>query len=141
MPSVTGTAATTQRKQNVAATGVVTDSGTAATTQRRQVVSATGVVRLPRGTGPQPGGNRSALGMAASTVIKDTPGLIFRVNVLTAGSTAGSVYDCAAVADVDPSNLVATIPATVRSHKLVWPCAVGIVYVPGTLQVASASFE
>ncbi len=135
-----GTAATTQDHQTVAATGTVTDSGTAATTQDHQHVASSGVVGLPRGLGPQPGGAHSNLGMAASTVIKDNPGIAFRVNVLTAGSTAGEIHDCAAVADAAAENLVATIPASVKSHELVWPCAVGIVYIPGTSQVASASF-
>jgi len=81
----------------------------------------------------------SLLNITAATVVKATPGRIVRVAVTTAGA-AGSIYDHATTSGVAAGNLIAAIPATVGVFDLDWPCAVGIVVVPGAAQVCSVSF-
>lgn len=89
--------------------------------------------------GPRPGGNASALNLSASTVVKASPGTVWRVNVTTAGSTAGGIYD-ATTTSPTAGSLIASIEA-VGIYELVFPCANGIVFVPGTGMVASISYE
>jgi len=90
---------------------------------------------------PRPGGSRSVLNITAATVVKATPGTLYRVSVTTAGSAAGSAYDAATTGGNVAANLIADIPNTVGAVELVWPCANGILIVPGTAQVLSVSFN
>jgi hypothetical protein len=90
--------------------------------------------------GPRPGGNASALDLSSTTVVKSSPGTLYRVSVTTAGA-AGAVYDYASSSGYGAANLIGTVPATVGVYEFEWPCAVGIVYVPGSAQVASISFS
>jgi hypothetical protein len=89
---------------------------------------------------PPYGGSLSALNVTASTVIKAKPGTLFRVNVTTAGSAPGNVYDTTTVAGAAASNLIAQIPNTVGTYEFEWPCKSGIVYVLGTAQVVSIAY-
>jgi len=82
----------------------------------------------------------SSLGLSASTLIKAGSGRLSRINVTTAGA-AGAVYDSATVGGVSASNLIAVIPATVGQYQFDWPVANGLVYVPGSAQVASISWS
>ena len=95
--------------------------------------------------GPLPGGDFSALGVSATTVIATTPAggpkrVLVSFNVTTAGA-AGALYDFAATSGFGAANLICVVPATVGSYTLNWPCSVGIVYVPGAAQVASFSYD
>ena len=91
--------------------------------------------------GPYPvdGAQFSALYCNGSTQVKSSPGIIRQVNVLVAGS-AGAIYDCVGTAHAATANEVAVVPATVGPLLLNFPCAVGILYVPGASQVASISY-
>lgn len=91
--------------------------------------------------GPRPGGTASKLNVSATTVIKATPGTLFRVNVVTAGAV-GAVYDNNSTSTGNTAaNLIAEIPAVVGTYKFVWPAFVGITYVPGAAQVAAFSYS
>lgn len=90
---------------------------------------------------PGPGGSNSALNISTATVVKASPGILFTINVNTAGSAAGTASDVAATADVAAANLIFEIPNTVGIYKLSWPCLVGIVITPGTGQVVSVAYS
>ena len=87
-------------------------------------------------------GKSSTLNITAATVIKATPGRLFKIIVNTAGSTAGTASDCTTTAAVAAANLIANIPSTAGLvMALLWPCASGIVITPGTGQVLSVSYS
>lgn len=90
--------------------------------------------------GPPAGARPTTLNITAATVIKNAPGYVFTVNVQVAGSGAGSVNDVATNAP-DPTNQVAVIPAAVGQVKVEWPCAAGILLVPGTGQTLAISWQ
>lgn len=90
---------------------------------------------------PRQGGNNSVLNITAATVVKASPGTIWNVNVTTAGTTVGGVYDFAATTGEAAANLVAAIPDVVGAIDLIFPCKTGILIVPGTGQVVSVSFS
>ena len=84
--------------------------------------------------------NAKALNVAASAVIKATPGRVCRVIVTTAGSAPGAIHDFAATSGTSAATLVATIPNTVGIYDISIPCAVGITYILGTGQVCTVSY-
>jgi hypothetical protein len=86
-------------------------------------------------------GINTFLNISAATAIKSSRGRIVKVNVNTAGSTAGSVYDRATTSGTGAANLVAAIPNTVGTYTIDFPCANGIVVTPGTGMVVSVSFN
>ena len=86
-------------------------------------------------------GINTFLNISAATAIKSSRGRIVKVNVTTAGSTAGSVYDRATTSGTGAANLVAAIPNTVGTYTIDFPCANGIVVTPGTGMVVSVSFN
>jgi hypothetical protein len=85
-------------------------------------------------------GDQSALNLSASTVVVVGPARAARVSVSTAGSTAGGIYDAASVAGAVAAALIGSVPAAVGVYLFDWPCLNGLVYVPGTGQIASVSF-
>ena len=85
-------------------------------------------------------GAASVLNITAAAVIKKSAGRLVRINVLVAGSAAGSANDVAATAGAATANQVFAIPNTVGSYLLDWPCAAGIVVTPGTGQTIAVSF-
>lgn len=90
------------------------------------------------------GGNASSLNIqAAGVVVKATPGTIWSVNVNTANTVAGGIYDCATVGTATVANLIKAIPIGLVGEILngPFPCLVGIVVIPGTTGVASASYN
>lgn len=89
---------------------------------------------------PTPWGNETSLNITAATIVKGSWGVPVIVQVLTAGSTAGAVYDSSSVTGNSASNQVATIPNTVGFFPVQIPCATGIVVSPGTGQVISISY-
>ena len=86
-------------------------------------------------------GINSFLNISAATAVKSTKGRIVKVNVTTAGSTNGAIYDHATTSGTGAANLVASIPDVVVSYTIDFPCATGIVVVPGTGMVVSVSFN
>lgn len=94
------------------------------------------------GLGPRPGGNASSLHITAATVIKAAPGTVYQVNVIVAGSTVGTVNDCATTGAAAVTNQIAAIPDVVGNYAMgPFPCFTGIVIVPGTGQTVSVSFD
>lgn len=90
--------------------------------------------------GPRPGGGLTALNLSAATVVKASPGTVYRVIVNTAGSTAGGIYDASTTAGNTAANLVATIEAA-GVYDLTFSCANGILFEPGSGMVASVSYS
>lgn len=86
-------------------------------------------------------GLNTTLNIAAATVVKAAPGRLVRINVNTAGTTAGTASDCATTGAVAAANLIAGIPNTVGTYFLDWPTNTGIVITPGTGQVVSVSYN
>jgi hypothetical protein len=82
----------------------------------------------------------SSLGLNASSLVNTGSGRLYSINVTTAGTTAGSIYDTNSVSGAGSTNLIATIPATLGVINLNWPYTKGLVYVPGSGQVASISY-
>ena len=87
--------------------------------------------------GPSP---TTALNISTPTVVKAAPGSVLMVVVLTAGSSPGSVNDCTTSGAAAQANQVATIPNSVGSIFVDFPCLAGITVVPGTGQVVSAAY-
>ena len=97
-------------------------------------------------------GKYGALNITAAKVIK-TPadsgavggtqgcGRIVRVQVLIAGTTAGTVNDCAATGTAAIANQVGVIPNSIGSYLIDMACSNGICIVPGTGMQVSASFD
>src|SRR4051812_36894017 len=82
----------------------------------------------------------TVLNITAATGIKPSPGRLVRINVVVAGSAAGSASDVATVAGVAAANQVAAIPNVVGPITLDWPCFAGIVVTPGTGQTLAVAF-
>lgn len=85
-------------------------------------------------------GSQSALGLAASTVIKTGSGRVARVSITTAGAI-GAIYDAASVGAAGAANLIGSIPATVGVYYFDFPFNNGLIYIPGSAQVASISYS
>jgi hypothetical protein len=79
--------------------------------------------------------------ITAATVVKPVAGRIARISVLVAGSTTGSVNDCATTGTVASANEVAVIPDVVGVYAIDLPCSVGIVVTPGTGQTLAVSYS
>jgi hypothetical protein len=86
------------------------------------------------------GGIKNALNLSATTLIKGSRGYVCQVNVTTAGSTNGAIYDSSASGTIGATKLVAVVPEAVGTYFINFPCLTGIVFVPGTSMVASISF-
>lgn len=91
------------------------------------------------------GGQATQLGFNTTQIVKAGPGMVVRVCVLIAGSAVGGVFDTGATAGLvttaDQVQQVATIPNTVGTLELNFPCLVGIVVQPGAGQVVSVSYQ
>lgn len=88
---------------------------------------------VPRPTNP-------SYNLSVATVVKASAGTLWRINVVTAGSTSGTANDCTTTGAAAAGNLICEIPNTVGTIELQWPAATGIVIVPGTGQVVSVSY-
>lgn len=91
--------------------------------------------------GPRLGGNSAHLNVTAPTVIKASPGTVFHVNVITAPSAAGGVYDIDTTGAAATANQIAVVPTAVGTLDLTFPCFTGIVVDPGTAGVVSVSYS
>lgn len=90
-----------------------------------------------------PGGTSIQTSRALSniTTVKASPGAVLQVAVLVAGSTTGTVNDCAATANATTANAVAPIVNTVGVQEISMPCLVGVTIKPGTGQQLSVSYQ
>ena len=86
-------------------------------------------------------GLSSTLNLTAAAVVKPVTGRVQRVVVLVAGSAAGAVYDSNSTGSNTAANQVASIPNVVGSYLIDFPCAQGIVVVPGTGQTLAVSYD
>ncbi|OYV61585.1 MAG: hypothetical protein B7Z69_00540 [Actinobacteria bacterium 21-73-9] len=86
------------------------------------------------------GGVSRTLDVTTATVIKASSGRVCNVNVIVAGSTAGTVNDVATTGGAAAANQVATIPDAVGNYSIQMPCLTGIVVVPGTGQTVAVSY-
>lgn len=84
----------------------------------------------------RPGGNVPVYDITAATVIKATPGCIYRITVQAPGSTSGSltVNDCATTGAAAAANQILSIPVAdttvLYAGSIIyvdWPCNTGIV--------------
>ena len=87
------------------------------------------------------GGVSNTYNVAASTVIKAAPGRVIRISVITAGSTTGTLNDCTTTGAAAAANQIASVPNVVGVIYLDWPTTAGLVYVPGTGQVAAINWD
>lgn len=85
-------------------------------------------------------GTSQVYNITTATVAKATAGRLCTVSVISSGSGAGAIHDCATTAAAAAANKVQSIAITDRLLTLDWPCATGIVIVPGTGQVLAVSF-
>ena len=86
------------------------------------------------------GGLSSALNITAATVVKAAKGRLVRINVVVAGSAAGTANDCATTGAVAAANEICAIPNTVGQITLYWPCNTGICITPGTGMTVAVSY-
>ena len=91
---------------------------------------------------PVPGGTSTTLSITAATVIKASPGRLFTVSVIVAGSAAGAVYDNTATTGNSAANQIGVVPNTAGVINFnAMPTANGIVVAPGTGQTLAVSFS
>lgn len=81
------------------------------------------------------------LNVTAATVIKAAPGRTVRINVIVAGSTLGSVNDCATTGAAAAANQLAAIPDTVGTYDMNLTHTTGIVVTPGTGQTLAVFYN
>lgn len=92
------------------------------------------------GNGPTQWGGGTVLNISAPTVVRGVPSVAVAIQVITAGSAAGAVYDSTSTSGNSAANQVATIPNTAGLVSIGMPCSSGIVVVPGSGQVVAISF-
>jgi len=85
-------------------------------------------------------GQNSALNITVSTVVKAAPGQVLTATEVVAGNAPGTINDCLTTGAAAAANQIATLPASVGSQRLDFPCQVGIVVVPGTGQTIAISY-
>ena len=84
-------------------------------------------------------GAQNKAAMTGPTLVKASAGRVAAVVVTTAGSTAGVIYDAAAIGTT--LYPIYTIPNTAGVFVLNMPCNYGIVVSPGTGQVVTISWS
>jgi len=91
--------------------------------------------------GPQVGAIFSMPNIVTPTLLKASPGTLFAIVVVAAGSQAGAFYDCNSIAAASSLTQVSPIPTTGGPLFLFeWPCQYGIVVIPGAGQVLAAKW-
>lgn len=91
---------------------------------------------------PVPGGTATTLDVTAATIIKNSPGRLFTISVVVAGSAAGAVYDSASTSGNTAANQIGVIPNTAGPVSFnAMPTATGIVVAPGTGQTVTVSWS
>lgn len=96
---------------------------------------------MPSYGGPSAFGAFTALNISVATVVKAGKGVAITGQVITAGTTVGSVNDAATIGGVATANQVAPIPNTVGFFAIQMPCATGITVSPGTGQTVAISYD
>ena len=79
--------------------------------------------------------------ITSATVVKAAAGQVYKVSVIIAGSTPGTLNDTTTTGGATASNEIAVIPNTVGVYDVNWPANTGIVVVPGTGQTVSISWQ
>lgn len=95
---------------------------------------------VSRGAVPEEG-LYSVLNITAATLIVARPGRVARINVVVAGSAAGSVNDSATVAGAGAANQIAATPNSLGPIQLNFPFTNGLVITPGTGQTLSVAYS
>lgn len=78
------------------------------------------------------------LNISTISVLQASGGMIAGISVITAGA-AGGIFDAAATGTGTSGRQVWVIPATAGFYTINWPCASGIVVVPGSGQVLAVT--
>lgn len=86
-------------------------------------------------------GYSTLLGIAASTVVKPTSGMVASVSIVVAGTTVGSVNDVATVGAAAAANAIMPLPNTVGIYKPQWQCFQGITVIPGAGQTVAIAYS
>ena len=81
------------------------------------------------------------LNITAATVLKVGAGRVLKIQVLVAGSAAGTVNDCATTGAAAAANELAAIPNAVGPVDLNVAFQTGLVVVPGTGQTLVAYYN
>ncbi len=81
------------------------------------------------------------LNITSATVVKVGAGRTARVSVNIAGSSSGTLNDCATTGAAAIANQIMAIPNAVGIYYIDWPHSTGIVVVPGTGQNVSINYE
>lgn len=84
-------------------------------------------------------GTTSQTAMTATTQVKVGQGRLASIAVITAGSTAGAIYDSATTTTT--TNQICAVPNTVGVFVVNIPYINGLVYAPGTGQKATISYS
>ena len=77
--------------------------------------------------------------ITSATVVKSSAGRICEIAVIAAGTTTGYVYDSASTGTTTATMI--PIPNVVGVYKVQWPCATGILVIPGTGQTISGTYS
>jgi hypothetical protein len=77
--------------------------------------------------------------ITSATVVKSTAGRICEIAVISAGTTTGYVYDSASTSAT--TAIMIPIPNIIGVYKVQWPCAVGILVIPGVGQTVSGTYS
>ena len=104
--------------------------------------------QTPAPIAPRPGGSTTSLDVTNPTVVKASPGTLYRVSVNTASSASVSAcYDAITVSATNAlgftaANLIGLIPISGTGVlELEWPCQNGIGILPGAGANLSVSYE
>ncbi|SDH09432.1 hypothetical protein SAMN05216466_10777 [Paraburkholderia phenazinium] len=97
---------------------------------------------MPQYFPPQPGGNTTTLDITAAAVIKNSPGRVYVVSVLSLGTAVGAIFDSASTSGNTVANQIGVIPEAVGTYYFYGiPTATGIVVTPPTTSTISVSWS
>ena len=85
--------------------------------------------------------SRTTLNVISPIVVFAGAGWVTAVNVVTAGSAAGTINDAATTGAAAVGNQVATAPNTVGRYPIEMPVTNGLVIIPGAAQVLAISWR
>ena len=90
---------------------------------------------------PRPGGNSSVLDITAATVVKASPGTLFTISFVS-GTAGVTVYDSTSTSGNTAADEVYALTTSTVGQvvSLTWPCASGIVVVPGASTVVAVAY-
>jgi len=77
--------------------------------------------------------------ITSATVVKNSAGRICEISIISAGTTTGYVYDGATTAAT--TTPLIPLPNVIGVYRVQFPCAVGIMIVPGVGQTVSGSYS